>query len=47
LSSSSQGSDLVEPVNLAIKRSTTAGSWTEVNLKYFVRTSDITYDDLG
>jgi polar amino acid transport system substrate-binding protein len=42
-----KGSDLVEPVNLAIKALYDSGFMTTVNQKYFGPDFDITYDDLG
>lgn len=40
------GSDLVEPVNLALKAMVASGFMNEVNLKYFGPAFTITYDDL-
>ena len=42
-----KGSDLVEPVNLAIKALYDSGFMSTVNQKYFGPDFDITYDDLG
>jgi polar amino acid transport system substrate-binding protein len=42
-----KGSDLVEPVNEAIKSMIEDGFMNEVNLKYFGPGFTITYDDLG
>jgi ABC-type amino acid transport substrate-binding protein len=42
-----KGSDLVEPVNAALKSMMEDGFLEEVNLKYFGPDFDITYDDLG
>jgi len=42
-----KGSDLVEPVNLAIKELYDSGFMGTVNLKFFGPTFTITYDDLG
>jgi polar amino acid transport system substrate-binding protein len=41
-----RGSDLVEPVNLALAELARSGFFTEVNQKYFGPEFDITYDDL-
>jgi polar amino acid transport system substrate-binding protein len=41
------GSDLVEPVNAAIREIMINGFLEEINLKYFGPDFDITYDDLG
>jgi len=42
-----KGSDLVDPVNLAIKALYDSGFMETVNLKYFGPSFTITYDDLG
>jgi len=42
-----KGSDLVEPVNAALKSMTDDGFLQEVNTKYFGPDFDITYEDLG
>jgi polar amino acid transport system substrate-binding protein len=41
-----QGSDLVEPVDLALREMKANGFLQEVNLKYFGPDFDVTYDDL-
>ncbi|PWG73277.1 ABC transporter substrate-binding protein, partial [Enterococcus hirae] len=41
-----KGSDLVEPVNAALREMMANGFLQEVNLKYFGPEFDITYDDL-
>jgi polar amino acid transport system substrate-binding protein len=41
-----KGSDLVEPVNLAMRAMFESGFMDEVNLKYFGPDFDITYDDI-
>ena len=42
-----KGSDLVEPVNLAIKALYDSGFMSTINLKFFGPSFTITYDDLG
>jgi polar amino acid transport system substrate-binding protein len=42
-----KGSDLVEPVNAALKSMMADGFLQEVNAQYFGPDFDITYEDLG